>query len=308
MGSVISLIVDLVAMTIDLSTYTGFAVEAIVSGEAAAAVEAEVAALLTFDASIQPLEALASLGYTAEQFSYLSAIPAFVNDAIGLGIIVQTVSGAGQLIQAGVALARSEVPVVNRHLKMTDVVVWRPEDYYDILFPGVQTFTYGLDAVQNWGRSLFQSVGRYIWSLVLQETRRQIAHESQALARYAQDSLTHTVAAILENARWVLTSGPVSAYQNLEAYYRALPPLNPPRRRQLLARLERTLDEVGFSPHHEESGEIIEYHFQPGGTGHRTTPDWMLPLILGLYGDITPVWGQYIEEFENGPPKKKRRR
>lgn len=310
MGGVVSLIVDLVALTIDLSTYTGFTVEAIIAGEAAAAVEAQVASILAFDASIQPLEALASLGFTAEQFSYMSAIPTFVNDAIGLGVVLQTVSGAGQLVQAGIAYSRTDVSVVNRNLNMnvTDLVIWRPEDYYDILFPGLSRLSWGIDILNNWGRGLFRSVGRYIWSLILQETRLQLEAEGRRFRAYAQATVSHTIANILENARWVVTSGPVSAYQALEDYYRALPPLNPPQRRQLYERLRIQFEEQGITPHHEESGEIIDQFAAPGGAHQRVTPDWMLPLILGLYGDITPVWGEYLREFDvDGPPKKKRR-
>ncbi|AGA82585.1 minor structural protein VP3 [Alphapolyomavirus cardiodermae] len=35
------------------------------------------------------------------------------------------------------------------------------------------------------------------------------------------------------------------------------------------------------------SGNIIELYATPGGTHQQSTPDWMLPLILGLSGDRT---------------------
>ncbi|WWE89197.1 minor capsid protein [Castor fiber polyomavirus 1] len=309
MGGVLTILVDIIELASELSAATGFSIDAIVTGEAIASIEAQISSIVTLE-GMEGLDALVSLGVTTEQFSYLSAIPGMVSDAVGIGVIFQTVSGASSLIAAGIHFGYSkEVSIVNRN--MTALIPWRPEDYYDILFPGVQSFSYTLDVLASWSSSLFHTVGRYIWDSLLTEGRRQIGQRGQELIVRGTHSLTESLAKILENARWVLQSGPSNIYSYLDNYYRELPGLNPAQVRAQYRKIKETMpDRHNLAASDTESGETIEFYKSPGGAQQRVTPDWMLPLILGLYGDITPTWNKYIKEIEaseDGPKKKRRR-
>ncbi|AXS76443.1 VP3 [Myocastor coypus polyomavirus 1] len=191
------------------------------------------------------------------------------------------------------------------------LVPYIPEDYYDILFPGVQSFTRGLNVVENWATSLFRSLGHYLFQQLVREAHAQIGQAGRsagnALISYGTRGLEESVARFLESARWVI-QGPTNTYNFLRQYYENLTPLNPPRFVQLEKRL-RYLDQVPKRQAPGESGEIVDTVSSPGGALQRHTPDWMLPLILGLYGDISPTWRTYIEEEEQEEeygPKKKR--
>ncbi|QLH64633.1 VP2 [California sea lion polyomavirus 2] len=302
MGGVFSVFLDLLSLLPELSASTGFAIDAILAGEAAATVEAQVAGLMLME-SIGPLEALASIGLTAESFSLLSAMPGFFNEAIGLGVVFQTVSGVSSLVSAGIRL-NQEVSVVNRHMAL---VPWIPHDLYDIYFPGVSTFSYSLNVIGEWASSLIQAVGRNIWESLIRESRQQIGHATSALAQRGARSFHDALARVAENARWVITNGPVEAYRGLERYYQELPGLNPAQFRQLQRRMNENFYDRLTMEQSRESGEVIDKHNEgaPGGARQRVTPDWMLPLVLGLYGDITPTWSANLAEED--VPKKKRR-
>ncbi|AGA82604.1 minor structural protein VP3 [Otomops polyomavirus KY157] len=45
----------------------------------------------------------------------------------------------------------------------------------------------------------------------------------------------------------------------------------------------------------DNSGQLIDFYPTPGGTHQQSTPDWMLPLILGLSGERTAEL-KYIED------------
>ncbi|AWD33743.1 VP3 [Mastomys natalensis polyomavirus 2] len=217
------------------------------------------------------------------------------------------------------------------------LIPWRPADYYDILFPGVQSFTHALDVVHGWGHSLFQSVGQYIWDTLRRETQGAIEGAVRDLSVQTTHQFLDSVARMLENSRWVVTNLPREAYGRvyggLQNYYTQLPGINPAQRRQMERAIEyanrpsiedantrQVLEsEVGrpealrgsqqqsdSSTWFESGANIIKY-FAPGGAHQRVTPDWMLPLILGLYGDISPTWQTYIDEEEYGPQKKRQR-
>lgn len=99
-------------MAIDLSATTGLAMDAILTGEALASLEAEVSALMTIE-GLSGLEALAQLGWTAEQFSQMSLLATTYSQAIGYGVVFQTVTGISTLIQAGIRLGL-DVSAANR--------------------------------------------------------------------------------------------------------------------------------------------------------------------------------------------------
>ncbi|AFU25581.1 VP2 [Alphapolyomavirus quartipanos] len=317
MGGVLSIIVDIIELTAEVTAATGFSLEAIINGEALAAVEAQLSSLATVE-GLSGVEALASLGITTEQYSFLTSVPGMLSNAVGLGVVFQTVSGASALVSAGIATSYAkEVSVVNRNMAL---VPWRDPDYYDILFPGVQSFSYAINVVADWSGSLFHAIGRYIWDTVTSEARRQIGHASNQVIVRGTHAFQDSLARILENARWVVQAGPTNIYNFLDNYYRELPPVNPPQARQMYRRLGQKYrfareayqipDRYNLANSETESGETVEFYKHPGGANQRVTPDWMLPLILGLYGDITPTWSTYVHEIEeeDESQKKKRRR
>ncbi|BBG62013.1 minor capsid protein VP2 [Rhinolophus affinis polyomavirus 2] len=308
MGGVLSVLLDLAEITADLSAATGASEGLILSGEAAAAVEAEVSWLMTLE-TMSPLEALAATGITTEQFSLMHAIPTMVSNAVGLGVFFQTITGASALVAAGLKLGLShEVSVVNQNMALD---IWRPEEYWDVLFPGVQTFAYSLNVLGEWATSLYHAVTRQIWDSLVREGHRQIGRFTNELALRSAHSFHDTIARIVENARWVLTTGPSHVYSHLEGYYSNLPGINPAQARNLARRLKAKIPDRYSMERESYSGELIDHSPPPGGAHQRVTPDWMLPLILGLYGDITPAWGQQLhklEEEEDGPKKKRKRR
>ncbi|AFU25606.1 VP2 [Macaca fascicularis polyomavirus 1] len=321
MGGVLTLLLDIVDIAEGLSLSTGFTVDAILSGEAFAAVSTEAAWLVEIEAvdlaGLSAVEALSLTGLTTEQFSLLSALPTALNNAIGIGIFFQTVSGASAVVAAGVTTFgySKEVPVVNMAL-----VPWFPQ--VDYLFPGLTSFSYYLNAVLDWGESLFHAVGREVWRTLMRRATLQIGYATREVAIRSTNELTHTIAQIAENARWALTSGPVHVYSSLQEYYRYLPPRNPIQLRQQYrnrgevppSRQQFEYEEgqrVRRETGEPKSGHYVEHYSAPGGANQRVAQDWMLPLILGLYGDITPTWElelNKLEKEEDGPSKKKARR
>lgn len=321
MGAALSIIIEMVGAIGELTAITGFSAEALLSGEALAAIEAEANSLISMG-YVNAETALFSMGVTEDMYAYMSALPSlsasvldqFVNESIGTAMIFQTVSGSSAL-SLGVlrALKQQQVSIVNRNMA---VVPYRDPDYYDILFPGIREFAHAINFFNGWSENLARIVGRYIWRMVIDESRHQLEHAVRDLAYRQQHTFRDALARMLENTRWVVynaasRAGQVvsDAYQSLNDYYSRLG-LNPAQRRSLFRRLE--LDYRNLSPEHnhghvqDASGEVIEFYQAPGGAYQRVTPDWLLPLILGLYGDITPTWATVLEE-EDGPKKKKRR-
>ncbi|BBG62003.1 minor capsid protein VP2 [Rhinolophus affinis polyomavirus 1] len=309
MGGFLSALLDIVSIATELSASTGFSVEAIITGEAAAAIETEVAWLMELE-TMTAVEAMAVVGLEAADISMLYAVPSILTDAVGLGVVFQTVSGASALVAAGVRLGQHEVSVVNRNNMA--LALWRPEEYWDVLFPGVNTFAYSINVLYDWASSLYHTMSRQIWDSLVREGHRQIEGATRALAIRTAYQFHDTIARLMEHSRWVITNGPSHFYRHLEAYYSELPKLNPAQARNLARRLNtRVPDRLTLEREQNYSGEIVETIQAPGGAHQRVTPDWMLPLILGLYGDITPAWGyqlQKLEEEEDGPKKKRRRR
>uniref|UniRef100_A0AAU6S4Z3 Minor capsid protein VP2 n=1 Tax=Eptesicus serotinus polyomavirus TaxID=3139987 RepID=A0AAU6S4Z3_9POLY len=114
MGGIISAIVDMIVLATEMSAATGLTVETLLTGEALAALEAEVASVMTVE-GLSGIEALAQLGWTAEQFSNLAFIATTFGQAIGFGVLYNTVSGLAGLISAGIRLGLN-VSSVNRQI------------------------------------------------------------------------------------------------------------------------------------------------------------------------------------------------
>ncbi|AWD33729.1 VP3 [Potamochoerus porcus polyomavirus 1] len=190
----------------------------------------------------------------------------------------------------------------------------------DILFPGVQEFTrfiFNIDPLR-WAQNMYSFAGRYLWNTVLMESRRQIAHHTTELATRTASGIQHSLANFFENARWAVSNLGSNIYTGLQGYYRELPGLNPPQARALARRLgveqpDRYQLEAGGGGRPSDkpktqpvSAEYVEKYPPPGGAGQRVAPDWMLPLLLGLYGDLNPTWKAAIEVKEQDEPPKKR--
>ncbi|AGA82600.1 minor structural protein VP3 [Betapolyomavirus ptedavyi] len=183
----------------------------------------------------------------------------------------------------------------------------------DIFFPGVSTFARYANYLDpfHWAPDLYHQVSRWIWESLMHEGRRQIGYAGQELVRYTSTTVQDTLARFFENARWAVSHFSTNIYTSLHDYYRELPKLKPEQARQLSRLLkEKIPDKVnleGIDQHHT-SAEFIDKVGAPGGANQRHTPDWMLPLILGLYGDLTPTWKKVVEEEEHihGPSTKKK--
>ncbi|WAA14048.1 VP3 [Lyfec polyomavirus MAF4] len=178
---------------------------------------------------ISGIEALAQLGFTAEQFSNFSLISSLVNQALAYGTLLQTVSGASALISAGIKLGLSERSIVNQahHQSVAG---------QEILDNFARGFT--LDPL-NWNGSLLHAIGKSLWTSA-DSSRRNLKLQSN-------------FARLVEEGRWRL----------------------------------QTTESVNAG---QDSGQIITSFGAPGGAHQRACSDWMLPLVLGLSGDITPAW------------------
>ena len=52
-----------------------------------------------------------------------------------------------------------------------------------------------------------------------------------------------------------------------------------------------------FTREQQESGERVIKIAPPGGAEQMTTPDWLVPLVLGLLGDLTPTFEADIKRY-----------
>ncbi|AWD33717.1 VP3 [Capra aegagrus polyomavirus 1] len=191
----------------------------------------------------------------------------------------------------------------------------------DIFFPGADTisrFIYTIDPFR-WASHLYNLIGRAIWDHLYREARHQIAFHTTDLAQRTAQGIHHTIANFLENARWTVSHLGTNLYDSLHQYYRQLPSLNPPQARELARRLglkepdRRVFEKGEEGAQHPVSAEYVEKYSAPGGAEQRVAPDWLLPLLLGLYGDLTPAWEAEVEEEENEqeeyePPQKRIKR
>ncbi|ADC34411.1 VP3 [California sea lion polyomavirus 1] len=194
--------------------------------------------------------------------------------------------------------------------------VWVPD--VDYLFPGVSTFARYAQYLDPtyWGPDLLNHVSRLFWQSLLSEGRRQIGHASRDLATTVGGTVQESLARFFENTRWAVSHVTGDWYAALHRYYGELPPLNPPQLSQLRKRIQREtgIDVAEEDKSHRPSANFVQKYSPPGGAGQRHAPDWLLPLLLGLYGDLTPTWKKEVEELEEietedeeDIPKKKQR-
>ncbi|BAX01885.1 VP3 protein [Rhinolophus hildebrandtii polyomavirus 1] len=199
---------------------------------------------------------------------------------------------------------------------------WIPD--YDVDFPGVRPLVRFLNYIDpyTWAADLYHSIGRYFWETAQRIGQNVIEEEitqiSRDLAVRTVTSLSELIAVYFENARWAVSLLPRSIYNSLETYYAELPGINPAQARQLYRRIgevplgQRPVPVLhGGAVPQQFSAQYVERYPPPGGAEQRTAADWMLPLILGLYGDISPSWRRTLEDLEeeeDGPQKKKPRR
>ncbi|AFP94193.1 VP2 structural protein [bat polyomavirus 4b] len=215
MGAFLTLLLNIGEIATELSATTGLTLETLLTGEALAALEAEVASLMTID-GISGIEALAQLGFTAEQFSNMSLVASVVQEGVSYGLVFQTLSGASALVGAGLKYGLEQVSVVNRNKRTLF------HGQHDILTQALLSFK--LDPL-NWGNSIITA----------------LAHQPIK----ANDGLKN----LILNSRWVISSQ--------------------------------------SAPPDSASGNLINFYPPTGGTHQQSTPDWMLPLILGLSGEKT---------------------
>ncbi|AGR44741.1 VP3 [Zetapolyomavirus delphini] len=213
------------------------------------------------------------------------------------------------------------------------LVEWRPE-LIDYNFPGVRWLARNVEYFDPrfWASELW----RVFMESVAREGAAQIEAASTALAEQGRSVAADAIARSLENANWVISetgalarrgldvtgalvrqagqravqsTGSIitNAYTNLGDYYRGLTPLRPPQRRAMLRELEKSERQQTIT------GEVVYKAPAPGGANQRITPEWMLPLILGLYNH--PTWGvpdavtalKSSQEKEENVSKKRKR-
>lgn len=304
MGAVISVILDL----IELISVTGFEAESIISGEAAAIVESQLSSLAVIE-NASAAEVLSTFGLNETSYSLLVNFPQAFENAVYTAQLIQTVSGASSLIAAGIETQPFQIFDAGSNMALQQ---WRP-DYIELFIPGYRHFEYYFNVLSGWGESLVNTVSRAFWEALLSETRQT----ARLLASSAVDNvynvgeqglqnIQNALVGLIEGARWALRF-PGNVYHNLEMYYAQLPGLTPPQVRSIQKRLEEArnygpsvqVDDSENSVFSEHlSGDYIFRGEAPGGARQRQTPDWMLQLILGILGDITPFFKEVIEEVE----------
>ncbi|BAA03037.1 VP2 [Epsilonpolyomavirus bovis] len=321
-------LLTILAEVFELATATGLSAEAILTGEAfttAELLQAHIANLVEVG-ELSVAEALAATEVTSEAFEALQSISSVLPTAF-IGVAATEGAILGSLITLTATSSalypstwKHSTPSANLNQEMA-LVPYIGD--LDIFFPGAETisrFVYSIDPFR-WASYLYNIVGRAVWEHLFRETRRQIAYHTTDIAGRTAQSIHHTIANFLENVRWTVSHLGTNLYSGLHNYYRQLPPLNPPQSRELARRLgvpqpDRQIFEKGEEGmKHPVSAEYVEKYGAPGGAEQRVAPDWLLPLLLGLYGDLTPAWEAEVEEEENEqdeeeyePPQKRIKR
>ncbi|AGU68320.1 structural protein VP3 [Butcherbird polyomavirus] len=177
--------------------------------------------------------------------------------------------------------------------------VWQPPAI-DILFPGATEIANGIYSLNplEWGPSLFNRIAQYLWDSIITTGRRQIGMATQAATQQAASTLYDLAARAAENARWYVIETPSRTYQALKDYYSQVSVLPPNARRGRALFLADEEEEILKPQDPDISGESVYREEAPGGAQQRTCPDWMLPLILGLYGTVYPGWRAEVNLLE----------
>nr|BAE00163.1 VP2 [JC polyomavirus]BAE00169.1 VP2 [JC polyomavirus] len=324
MGAALALLGDLVATVSEAAAATGFLVAEIAAGEAAATIEVEIASLATVEGITSTSEAIAAIGLTPETYAVITGAPGAV---AGFAALVQTVTGGSAIAQLGYRFFADwdhKVSTVGLFQQPAMALqLFNPEDYYDILFPGVNAFVNNIHYLdpRHWGPSLFSTISQAFWNLVRDDLP---SLTSQEIQRRTQKLFVETLARFLEETTWAIVNSPVNLYNYISDYYSRLSPVRPSMVRQVAQRegtyisfghsytqsidnadsIQEVTQRLDLKNPNVQSGEFIEKSFAPGGANQRSAPQWMLPLLLGLYGTVTPA----LEAYEDGPNKKKRRK
>ncbi|QBJ04574.1 VP2 [Tasmanian devil-associated polyomavirus 1] len=315
MGGVASIIFELIELG-EIVAGAGLGAEALLSGELAEILLGQLEILQTIE-GFTLAEALTNLGLSAQAYTALISTAAG-----GSGLITEAASAIGtylsaalgaSLIAAGLSPLDFSYARGEEYLMATDLIPWFPD--VDFLYPGTDYIVSVISILDpyHWGPSLFNALGRYLWDTLRSETGRQLGHMTREVASREVRTFRDLLARFLENVRWSIVEIPRDTYNFLGEYYRELPRVRPSQYSQLYEKLDPQ-GRRGQQPYDEfvernvensanrrsfESGEYVEAPFVPGGAGQDVTMEWMLPLILGLYGDIVPEWEEEIREIEH---------
>ncbi|AIS40922.1 VP3 [Sea otter polyomavirus 1] len=178
--------------------------------------------------------------------------------------------------------------------------VWYP-DFQEMLFPGVNSLVRALHYIdpREWAASLYAQL-RDLFGY----GPARLGYSTTEVGQATGISFRDSVARLLEEVTWAVSSAPLRTYQFLADYYSSLSHIRPSMVRQIAQSHGplpskfidyKNLDNGPFS------GELVDKAPPPGGANQRVTPDWLLPLILDLYGPLNPSWK---EEEDDGPQKK----
>ena len=295
----------------EIISATGFTAEAIVSGEAAAAISAQLEEVIAIGGAVSAAEALETLGLDAGLYGLTLSVPeAFAQVSAGYTSLHALLAGTATL---GPSLYFTPSPFSTNPMALQ---VWRPDPW---IYPEARWLMDFVDYIDplNWGQSLFQSVSAHFWNFLSQYGYRTIgnrlAEESSALAVRTGNRAWQMLADTVQQISWTVRN----TYATLGEYYSYLPVT---AGRHRLEPYQLLPDEEVYNIVDEEwservdpwrrpqSGVKVNKTGTPGGTNQICTPDWLLPLILGLYGDLTPSWKAEIKELEDGEKKSKRRK
>ncbi|AOW44157.1 VP2 [Polyomavirus sp.] len=305
------------AEVIDLAAATGLGIDAILSAEAittSEALEALITNLVTLE-GFSEAEALTAAGLTAQAsaaFAELGSLYPQILYALAFDSLT-----VGTAVAAALAPNSFDHPTPIANLNMA-LVRWVPD--FDFLFPGFRHLARFINYIDptNWAPDLYETLGRYVWEGLQRRGERfideqigNIEHVGREAAIRTVETFTEALARYFENARWAVSYIPHHIYSGLEKYYTQLPPLNPIQIRDVSRRTGLPIPDRTVGPNGEnvKSAQYVEKPESPGGAMQRSTPDWMLPLILGLYGDVSPSWGETLQDLENqdGPLKKRKK-
>lgn len=343
-------LLTVLAEVLEVASLTGLSAESILTGEAfttAELLQSHIANLVAIG-GLTEAEALAATEVTPAAYSALQSLtPNFSQFIAGLAA---SELAANSAIVVGAALAGALTPYNwsnSQPEAMADVeypVAMYLPDFSDLNFPGVRSLARFLMNYMNpleWSTSIYDAVGRLFWDRTIAVEKRLGGNVTSDLEYKGERiSVYDTMAKFFENARWAIKAGTLDLYSSLSDYYADLPSVNPIRARQMarsmgqevpyrydrytnpdwvkkftekfaseILETEKVTDAVI-----QQSGDYVVKYEAPGGAFQRVSPDWMLPLILGLYGDISPSWADTVKEIEEeedgpkeGPPKKKTR-